>query len=374
MDKLMTYILLGLVVTTVYTAVQIVGAPADEEDASEIRSTEIQARELAVSGVEFAVRKIAEEPNWAQDELPEQVTLPGVLIEATPTAWHDFVNEDASDENACFVVVRSSVEDASARAEAIIERPGTWETPNALRYALHTGKNLQLGSGIIVRDLAGQRWNANVHTNGNLIITDATLVQGFGTYSSTLDDSRVAAHGVFLPNVNRGGVGAYRHPPIDPPAIDMARWDNLATRTYASSTTLAGDLNIGDAEDPGFWLIKGHCNLKANVRGTGVIFVEGDLRLYGSEARTVAREADEHLCIIVAGNVFAEDAKHTANIVCSGSFYGRGKVFLYGSLAAQGEINSGGTLDMFYRPLPTRLAAQVWGKQPQPPRIAMYFE
>ena len=374
MDKLMTYILLGLVVTTVYTAVQIVGSPADRGKDTEIRSTEIQARELAVSGVEFAVRKIAEEPDWARDELPEQVTLPGVLIEATPTAWHDFVNESASDENACFVVARSSVEDASARAEAIIERPGTWETPNALRYALYTGKNLQLGSGTIVRDLAGQRWNANVHTNGSLIIEDATLVQGFGTYGSTLDDSRAPAHGVFLPNVNRGGVGVYRHPQIDPPIIDMARWDHLATRTYASSTTLAGEQHIGDAEKPGFWLIKGHCNLKANVRGTGVIFVEGDLRLYGSEVRTVVRDADEHLCIIVSGNVFAEDAKHTANVVCNGSFYGRGKVFLYGSLSARGEINSSGTLDIFYRPLPAELAAMVWGKQPQPPRIAMYFE
>jgi|GEM_PF-2391881 len=374
MDKLMTYILLGLVVTTVYTAVQSVGSPAEKAGDDEVRSSAIQARELAVSGVEYAVRRITDEPNWAREELPEEITLPGVLIEATPTDWHDFVNADANGDNACFVVARSSVEDASARAEAIIERPGVWDTPNALRYALFAGENLHLDGDIVVRDLARRRWNANVHTNGNLIISDATLVQGFGTYSSTLNDAHVPAESVFLPNVNRGGVGVYRHPQIDLPAINLVRWEQLATRTYASSTTLAGELHIGEASDPGFWLIKGHCNLKANIRGTGVIFVEGDLRLYGSDARSVAREADEHLCIVVMGNVFAEDAKHTANIVCDGSFYGRGEVFLYGSIATRGKISNSGTLDIFYRPLPPELAASVWGREPQPPRIAMYFE
>lgn len=374
MDKLMTYILLGLVATTVYTAVQIVGSPVEDSAGAEVRNDEIQARELAVSGVEYAVRRIAEEPDWARDELPEQVTLPGVLIEATPTAWHDFVKAESYDDNACFVVARSSVKHASARAEAIIERPGAWDTPNALRYALFSGENLHLDNNIIVRDLARRRWNANVHTNGSLIVNDATLVQGFGTYSGTLNDTHAPATSVFLPNVNRGGVGVYRHPRIDPPAIDPVQWENLATRTYASSTTLAGELHIGNAKDPGFWLIKGHCNLKADIRGTGVIFVEGDLRLYGSDVRSVVREADEHLCIVVTGNVFAEDAKHTANIVCGGSFYGSGKVFLYGSLASLGKISNSGTLDMFYRPLPAELAAQVWGREPQPPRIAMYFE
>lgn len=374
MDKLMTYVLLGLVITTVYTGVLSVNGPAEQKEVPAIHSAAIQAKELAVSGVEFAVRKLEEQPAWASTSTPEQITMPGVLIEATPTTWQDAVGPVQKRNNACFIVARSSVEDASARVEAVIERPGVPTLPHALRYALVSGDDLVLNDNMTIRDATGRRRNANIHTNGNLAIRRSTLVQGFGTYSSTLTEEKVSARAVFRPNVNRGGIGVFRHPIIHLPDADPARWEQLATRVYASSTTLTGDLNIGTEQQPGIWLIKGHLNLKASVRGTGIILVEGDLRLYGGNAASVIRNEDEHLCIVAAGNVFAENAKQTASIVAGGSVYSSGNVFLYGSLLAHGAVRSSGTLDIYYRPLPAAVASLIWSKEIQPPRIAMYFE
>ncbi|MBN1447646.1 MAG: hypothetical protein JXA28_06925, partial [Bacteroidetes bacterium] len=342
MEKSVPYILLALVITTVYTAVQTVGTPEKNTFGETIRSTEIQAHELAVSGVEFALKKLEEEPTWARTEAPSQLTLPGVLIEAIPAQWGNSGPSENADTMACFVVARGSVENASALVEAIIERPRAETLPLALRYALISGSNLHLSQDIVVRDVVGRRQNTNVHTNGNLALRGSTLVQGFGTYSRTLNDEAAAAQSTFIPNVHRDGTGVYRHPQIPLPEIDPTRWESVATRTYASSTTLSGNLSIGTADVPGIWLIKGHLNLKANLSGSGILLVEGDLRLYGNDPAAVIKNADEYLCIVVTGNVFAEDAQQNANIVCGGSFYGSGNVFLFGSLAAQGRIHTSG--------------------------------
>ena len=77
---------------------------------------------------------------------------------------------------------------------------------------------------------------------------------------------------------------------------------------------------------------------------------------------------------MVAGDVFAEDAKVSASIVCGGSFRASGSVIIVGSLLTHGEIQNVGTLDVYYRPLPYDLASKVWIPEIQPPRIVMLYD
>ncbi|MDT8324955.1 MAG: hypothetical protein RRA94_12645 [Bacteroidota bacterium] len=374
MDKILTTILLGLIATTVLTTFDIFGEnPVREIDAF-LNSSEIQARELAVSGVEYAMARLEEDGSWASAEVPTRLDLPGIDLYAAPTRYHDPCAIDETLENARFVTSRALVDNEEVTVQAIIDRPRDGALPNALRYALYTGRRLFVDDQILVQDHASLLRNTNIHTNGYLGVSRSGVVQGFGTYSAGISAENGSVATVFIPNRNEGGSGVYRHPSIEMPALDPMHWQRIATRTYASSTTLRGDVNLGSGEEPGIWLIRGHCNLRANVRGNGVLLVEGDLRLYGKEARHLLREDSEHLLIVVRGNVFAEDAKINANIVCGGGFFGSGNVIIVGSLVSHEDVQNIGAMDIYYRPIPGQLGGRIWKTGAQPPRIAMFYE
>jgi hypothetical protein len=373
-DKILTTILLGLVATTVLTTFDVFGDNPVDEIGSFLNSSEIQARDLAVSGIEYAMARLEEDGSWADAPSPTRLDLPGISLYAAPAAQHDPCAIDETLENARFITSRALVDNEEVTVQAIIDRPREGALPNALRYALYTGRRLFVDDQILVQDHASLLRNTNIHTNGHLGIRRSGFVQGFGTYSGALSGEEGSVNTIFIPNRNEGGSGVYRHPSIEMPVLNPRRWQHMATRTYASSTTLRGDINLGSPNDPGIWLIRGHCNLRANVRGTGILFVEGDLRLYGDEARYLLREENEHLMIVVRGNVFAEDAKVNANIVCGGGFFGSGNVILIGSLISHEDVQNIGAMDIYYRPVPEELASLIWETGAQPPRIAMFFE
>jgi len=373
-DKMLTTILLGLVATTVLTTFNVFGENPVEEIGSFLNSSEIQARELAVSGIEYAMTRLEEDGNWADTPTPTRLELPGIALYAAPAVQYEPSAIDETLENARFVTSRALVDNEEVTVQAIIDRPRDGALPNALRYALYTGRRLFVDDQILVQDHASLLRNTNIHTNGHLGVRRSGIVQGFGTYSGGLSGEVASVSTIFLPNRNEGGSGVYRHPSIEMPVLNPQDWQRMATRTYASSTTLRGDINLGTKDDPGIWLIRGHCNLRANIRGNGILFVEGDLRLYGDEARYLLREENEHLMIVVRGNVFAENAKINANVICGGGFFGSGNVILIGSLVSHEDVQNIGSMDIYYRPVSQELASLVWETGAQPPRIAMFFE
>mgnify|MGYP001213529003 CR=1 FL=1 len=373
MDKLVAYVLLGLMVTTVYSSVQLVTDDRRPE-AEPVNSTQIQAKDLALSGIEYALMKLDEDRNWASGNAPEKVTIPGVLIEAAPTNVQNFSGGEEDYENSRFITSSSYVEDASATVKAIVEAPVTPGLPESLKYALFSGSRLSLDEQLLVLSQAHLPRNTNVHTNSHLSIRGISVIEGFGTYSSTLEGDRRTADRVFVPNLHTEATTYFHHPSINPPAIDTKHWQKAATRTYASSTMLSRDQSLGTKDSPGVWLIKGHLDLRACLTGTGILLVEGDLRLYGKSAQDLLKHDDENLCIVVAGDVFAEDAKVSASIVCGGSFRASGSVIIVGSLLTHGEIQNVGTLDVYYRPLPFDLASRIWTPEVQPPHIVMLYD
>ncbi len=374
MEKISTTLLLAVAAATVFAAVSHFAGSPPEDPAAVIHSAKIQAHELAVSGIDYALIKLREDPAWGADETATQITIPGVRIEAAMTSAErdDLPGERTG--NARFITSSGSVEDASTSVQAIIECPTVPELPTALRYALFAGGDLEVEHQLLVRDESNTLHNANVHANRQMTIGSRSLVQGFGTYSGVLRMLRGASEKSFSPSYADGGKGLYRHPALNVPEIDLLSWENIATRTYASSTILAGDLDIGTFHDPGVWLIKGHLDLRDGIKGSGIVLVTGDLRLYGKKARSLLADGLENLLIIVGGNVFAEDAKIGGSIVCGGSFYGSGHVIVIGSLLAHGSIHSEGTLDVYFRSLPDRLASRVWTPAVQPPRIVRFFD
>ena len=374
MDRIFTYLFFAVA----GIAVLAVGRQLFEDDAAgqpaAVDGARIQAHELAVSGIDYALIKLQEDPSWASGAQASAEHIPGVRIEA---AAADEMGADVPGvllENARFVTVRSEVDGAEVTVQAIIENAGQPALPRPLNYALFSGGDLDVNQQLLVRDEDNRLINANVHTNQRMTIGSRSLVQGFGTYSGLLRLRQGGSGDVFVPNYANGGKTVYRHPSIAPPEIDIRHWEKVATQTYASSTILTGDLHLGSAGQPGIWLIKGHLDLRARIKGTGVVLVTGDLRLYGKSAQDLVNEAGEDLLIVVAGNVYAEDAHISASIVSGGSFFGSGHVLLIGSLVTHGAVRNNGTLDLYYRPVSSSLAGRIWSPSRQPPRIVRLFD
>ncbi|MBE0644050.1 MAG: hypothetical protein IH600_08215 [Bacteroidetes bacterium] len=374
MDKIYTYLLLAVASAVLFGTVKHFADDPAANAESAVHSKSIQAHDLALSGIDYALLKLRDNPAWESAEESAQLEIPGVRVQAAPTPAERSDLPGVQAENARFVTSSASVESAHSSVQAIIECPTTPELPPALRYALFAGGDLDVRQQLLVRDEDNQLRNANVHANQQMIVGSRSLVQGFGTYSGMLRMRGDAANKVFSPNYADGGKPLYRHPEISVPQINPHDWERIATRTYASSTILAGDLDIGSMYEPGVWLIKGHLDLRDGIKGSGVLLVTGDLRLYGKKAKSLLNESLENLVIVVGGNVFAEDAKLGGSIICGGSFYGSGHVIIIGSLVAQGNVKSEGTLDLYYRPLPDRLASLLWTPQLQLPRIVRFYD
>ncbi len=374
MEKIYTSLLLVVAAATIVAAVSHFAETAAEEPMTAMEGARIQAHELAVSGIDYALLKLQEDPDWGSDAVPTRISIPGVNIKAATTTADRSDIPGARVGNARFITSSGTVEKATASVQAIVECPTVPELPLALRYALFAGGDLDVEHQLLVRDESNTLHNANIHTNQELTIGSRSLVQGFGTYSGVLRMLRGASEKAFAPNYADGGKGLYRHPAISVPEIDLSAWERLATRTYASSTILTGELDIGSFHDPGIWLIKGHLDLRDGIKGSGILLVTGDLRLYGEKAHSLLSDGLENLLIIVGGNVFAEDAKVGGSIVCGGSFFGSGHVIIIGSLLAQGDIRSEGTLDLYFRSLPERLASRLWTPSLQPPHIVRFFD
>lgn len=374
MEKIYTYLLMSVALATIVVAVQHFSGDAPAAVNPALHSTSIQAHDLAVSGVDYALVKLREDPSWGADGAASRTSIPGVRIEAASTTADGLEIPGEQLKNARYVTANSFIEDASAVVQAIIECPTEPGLPQALRFALFSGGDVMVDNQLLVRDESNRLLNANVHSNRGIEIGRRSMIQGFGTYSGLLEAGHGATNEVFSPNYANGGSSLYRHPAIGLPSIDVQKWQDIATRTYASSTILAGDLDIGTAHHPGVWLINGHLDMRDGIKGSGIILVTGDLRLYGKKAHSLLNQAGENLCIIVAGNVFAEAAEISASIICGGSFYGSGRIIVNGSIVSHGDIRSNGTLDIYYRPLPSTLALQVWSPQTQPPRIVRFFD
>ncbi len=374
MLKIFTTLLIGVAVVALYSSLQINRNDLGAGPHALIESNRIQAHDLAASGIEYAMKRLADDRTWANEPLPATISIPGVTIKVAQTQSEYMDGSGGDLANARFVTSSASVEDKVVTVQAVIDIPGTSPIPSALRYALFSGKSLQVDQNLLVQDFDNPRLNASVHTNEHMAVLGNSLITGFGTFSGSLGVQNEKAEKVFKPNLNRGGNAVYRHPAVDMPELNLKHWERIATRTYASSTTMAGKYRLGTMKSPDIVLIKGYLTLKADFVGSGIIFVEGDLRLNSLTVQNTAYPTKENVCIIVAGDVYAEGSKLNATVICGGNFYGSGNVVIAGSLLAGGEVLNNGTLDIYYREFPEALAAHVWKTKLRAPRIAMCYE
>lgn len=222
--------------------------------------------------------------------------------------------------------------DATIQQESTVEMAD--KAPPFMRYAVMTDEDLDL-NGNILTDLyvdgdEENTLNANMHTNGSLIISgNALTVKGFGTYVTGASASPASAlQTAFQPYYNPTNDPVTQEVPmIEVPEFDMSEFVGKVDvdQTTSGDVSLSGTYDLGGTrDDPYVWRIDGNLNASGgtNIKGYVMFLIDGDVSL--------------------SGNVDASQAGYDGSDESNVAFYSSGAVDLAGNAKVYGQIFAGG--------------------------------
>lgn len=385
MGKALLLFVTGLMVTgglLLYTGPQRTAQEADRELSEQ--GNAMIAREIAMTAYNLADQKVR------LGEITEATTLNGTYqggsyeVVFTPGAgWGGGVGEKSLDVMVSASVDRNLPGGSTTQARHFVQAAYAMDypeeveeypdVPNFLEYGLIVESNVTLNGAISIEIDAGPGVapdvNANLHTNGNLILDGrAGTVHGFGTYVGTLTGAKHAGSWFRPPhNPDRDPVVQQIAPvPIEPFDIDAYLGRVTVDQSSAGDVTITGNVDLGGTrENPYIWHIGGNLTSTggATIDGYVVFVVEGDINLNGD---TVVGESgyadeDESSTAFIAGGevVFGGNIEAWGMIYAEDGINFHGNPDIYGSLATMGTAVFSGTPDIYYRAASPALAA-VW--------------
>lgn len=248
------------------------------------------------------------------------------------------------------------------------------KVPPFLRFALMSDQDLNLNGNALVTHNDPDK-NANVHTNGALLIDGRTnQIQGFGTYakSKTISPSGAEAD-IFKPKNNPYNrsltkeVSPTEVTPLDAPTYrDSAHKVTSGDLSFSGGelidfTVLSGAL--GTEEDPAIWYVAGDFLMSGNstLKGHGIFIVEDSVKIAGTTATEKDLLLPGKMAIYTAGQILVEGgASLDAHFFANQDIYFDGKSEVRGSVAAGGFTFLNGTPDLYYQSIDVSLTLPVW--------------
>lgn len=324
---------------------------------------EILARNAALAGYSKAKQNLTDDFSGAPatvqgtyDGVPYKVTInrngTDARIQSTGTAMQPDGTE------ADYMI------DATIRLASTVTMAD--EAPPFMRYALMSEGDLSL-DGSVLSDLyvdgdEANTLNANMHTNGSLIINGNSLtVKGFGTYVNTAMATPMSAlEERFQPYYNPTGEPVTEQVlPIEVPTFDIPEFTNkvLVDETSAGDVSLSGTYDLGGTrEDPYVWLVNGNLTATGgtNIKGYVMFIVDGNVMMSGNvdAAQNDYSGSDEsNVAYYASGFVeLAGNSKVFGQIFAgSGVTFQNGTPRVYGSISTGGLVTLSGTPKISYR-------------------------
>ncbi|MCZ7555972.1 MAG: hypothetical protein M5R41_06170 [Bacteroidia bacterium] len=333
-----------------------------------------QARNLARSGIEHAISRLAQDSTWSEGYTSDAMGGGTLAVSVQRTRAMYPGGPDANLNNARLVTATGTVLDEVFTIRAVVEIPSAYIRPPGLGYGILSDQSMDLTGNVRIMDYNNPTLNANVHTNHDLTFGGSSRVEGYGSYSENCP-SAGGATGIFFPNVLSGGSLVSKVPPVAIPEIDPSKWEALATRKFYSSTTINGNMTLGTRDNPEIIYVRGDLKLNGQMTGYGVFLVTGDLTINGGANVTAIDPSGNNLGILVAGDAKINGTSSIdATLLIGGSAKITGTTAIVGSIIAKGEIDFGGTADIFYNPLHNAVAKKVWQVEAGRPKIVSYYE
>lgn len=375
MGKMLLLLVLGMGLVASVAMMQLNRSTLNAND-NAVEDYEInQARNLARSGIEYAVSRLAEDSTWTSGYSNESIADGALAVQVERTRAMYPGGPDAGLNNARLVTATGSILGEVFTIRAVVEIPADYVRPPGLGYGIFSDQSMDLSGNVSISDYNNPRLNSNVHTNQNLTFGGSTSVKGYGTYSVACPSGTGDAVKYFQPNVDMGGEVVRQSAEVAVPEIDPTKWESIATRKFYSNTKINGHMALGTKDNPEIVFVRGDLDLNGQMTGYGVFLVTGDIKINGGATVTALDPSGNNLGIVVGGNAQINgNSDIMATLLIKGDAKINGTTRIVGSIIAEGEIDFGGTADILYNPLLDNVAKKVWQAEAGRPRVVSYYE
>jgi len=385
MGRMLLFLVIGMGALFAIANLNMTQSNVRVMDSSIDKFERTQARNIAASGIEKAVMEINVDTTWSG--ISNFAIASGTLDVAVVNT----LSEYPSGPNMGLIGRKEITSTGTFNNEvvtiqAVIQIGSASSVPGFLNYAVASGQDFEISGSFDIIDDNNPAWNANVHTNGDMIVSgNGYSVEGFGTYAGSMTSGSGggkgkgggSVHNNFVPNDNPDGLSsAYQAGEIEIPEFDAESYISIATNVTSGDLNLSGAIDLGTAQNPVIWYIDGDLDFHGSTTGYGVFIVTGDVYFHGNSNVTSVDPNGSNLAFYsggsidihgntnVYGQMFAEE-----DIISHGNFD------LYGSMTARGEVDLQGGGTVHYRPANPDLTDPVWGTGgPSRAVITSYYE
>lgn len=370
---LVTVLMTGLIGMTSYN---ISNSNVRKIKNSHTEYSRVQAKNLAQSGVDWAIRKIMNDTTWyGTNDFTVPTGKISVLITNTSSRYPDGPNMNESGKR---IQSYGYADGQYVLVDVVVQMPAASGVPNFFKYALACEETMDLGGSIQVVDDGNSAWNADVHTNQDLEINGSALVEGFGTYNGILDPRPNKPTRFFKPNSNPYNMQVARQvDKIDIPEFDASDYIAAANRVTYGNLSISGSTTLGSKEAPLIWYVTGNLTIHGNFTGYGVFIANGTITVSGNTTFNSLDPLGNNLglysgtSVVLGGNTsFVVQAQ----IFSDGDITFQGNTQLHGLATSRGSIQLGGTPSVYYRPATESLCTPFWHGQSTKPRIVSYYQ
>ena len=336
-----------------------------------------KARNLAKSGVELAMSKLAIDDTWGG---VQQKSFDSGYMDITSTTTYSlFADRNGSGAEGRQITSVGTFEGVSDTIKAVVHFKPELAPPPSFRYAVASHADLTVGGASLIHTENDDPINANIHTNGNLTVSGSGLIRGYGSYSGSCNLSEAEESKYFQPYKSVPGQGlADSVRGVEFPKYDLASLKAEADVILTGSQTLSGNITLGSESNPKVYYIDGDLKISGNIEGYGCFIVTGDIDVTGTVTIDAITNNDlpNRLGLYAGDDIkLAGNSQVYAQLYAEDELTTKGTTDVYGLAVAKGGVKAGGSMTVHYKPMSDNVIPRTWYVDENgEPFIVSYFE
>ncbi len=321
-----------------------------------------QARNLAASGIEIAIKELSLNKDWDGTEINLETGELNISVSSTESEYPSGPNMGLTDHYEILSV--GIVDGSEVTIKSVVQVSGGGSgPPTFFSYALLSGGQATMNGNVHITDDGNPSWNSNFHTNSNLQINGTNTCSGFGSYSGSAHSNPPEnLTNTFNPNDNpSAGPTQFQAPVVDIPTFNASDYQSIATNTTVGNLIVTGNQTLGTEANPVIYYIEGDLILKANMTGYGIFIVTGNVICQENVTISSPSGTQNNLAIYANGDINLHDnVSVSAQLLSKSNINFGNNSTLHGLATAKGLFNFNGTVNVHYKPSGTALTDPLW--------------
>ncbi len=322
-----------------------------------------EAKNYAQSGIEFAIKYLADDSTWAGTT--KQLNNGSLIITAqnTSSQYYNGPNVGLTSARLVTSVGIYGTEKDTVRAVVQLQNSNMPNLPKFMNYASASGNNIVLSGNDQIVDDNNSAWNSNCQANGDFYMGGWDLIKGFVTYNGEVEaDKKWSLNSNISPNQNPNNLPAYSQTSkVSIPTFNPDNYKSQATTVYNGSQTISGNLILGSKTNPQIIYVGGDLNLSGNITGYGVFIVKGNINIKGNVTINSQDPSSSNLGLYSSGDLTTNGGVViNAQIFTGGNANLNSNCSVHGSVTSVGSINLSTNVNIYYRPANSYLTSPFW--------------